>query len=143
MWIMGDMPSIDRLRQEANSVRRPYDVVDTVGECDCICRRLMHELHSSYDIPYDELSVEQGRIGPKGEEIHFILVVSGDWVETESQTVWIDLSLDQFCDRHRKYDLVDVSLGESSEIDSVRVMEDNDERRSTYMSFQRYLDITL
>ena len=124
------------LRQHAMTARREVGP-PIAGQCDKICERL-GELLCDHGLPYRERSdvyeVRQRRLGPGGRECHFICSIPGEFVAGagSGERVWVDPSLDQFCDENKEQGVVTISLGPREEIDPVYIYMPGDSRRSKY-----------
>ena len=71
------------------------------------------------------------RVGPNGEEKHYIFVIDGIFLDEFEQgdAVWIDLSFDQFNDQNKSKGIVEVSYGEASSLSPVKILGPNHPER--------------
>lgn len=128
------------LKRHAHTARQQYE--DVTGQCWEVCHTLGNIL-CDHGLPYrtdDVYHVEEFRFGPDNEENHFVFVLPGRYAAgvDEGQTVWVDLSLDQFNDRNKRRGRVDTSLGAQTSLDAVRVLLPDDTRRDQYTSLSEY-----
>ena len=117
----------------ARTVRSEYgDSASVVGKCDYACYALQDLLRVEAGVPREAVDVQEMRIGPAGEENHYICVIDPEYVSGCTGPLWVDMTLDQFCDENVERGAVEVSLGPSAEIDRVMVMPPGDDRREVY-----------
>jgi len=109
------------------------------GNCGKIADRFEGYLIDYCDLPYegnivDKYGVIHIRVGPNGEEKHFIFYIDGEIVEGyfPREEILIDLSFDQFNDSNKENGEVSVSYGKEEEIDNIRIMKPDDDRLTAY-----------
>jgi len=102
------------------------------GNCGKIVDSFEGFLIDNCNLPYtgdfvDEYGVRHVRVGPNGEEKHFIFQINGHFVQefADFETIWIDLSFDQFNNSNKKQDYVQVSYGKKDSIDKIKIIITN------------------
>lgn len=130
--------SVDDIRRLADEARRPYRPVQ--GSCGDIIDRLENLLVDEAGLPYRDADVTDKygrrhvRVGPNGEEKHYVLEINGGLLEEfdAGDTIWVDLSFDQFNDTNKRTEDVpiEVSYGEKSALSTLRIMPPDDARRA-------------
>lgn len=121
----------ERARNDFSSIR---------GNCGKIADRFESFLIDYEGLPYrekeftDKYGVRHVRVGPNGEEKHFLFIIDGLFIKKyfKGEDIWIDLSFDQFNDKNKENELVSVSFGSKDSIDNVRIMKPDDNRLSQY-----------
>lgn len=130
----------DQLREFALQARKMETRIK--GMCYEICHNIGNILIDN-GMPYtgDPYTVEHKRVGDNNEEKHFILILDGKYVQgvDETEEVYIDASLDQFCEENKQDGLVDISLGACSDIQEVYIYYPDDSGRQKYNEFKELL----
>lgn len=123
----------DELERHAHTARQQYD--DVTEQCWEVCHTFGNIL-CDHGLPHrqDAYSVEEFRLGPDNGENHFVFLLPGRYAAdvAEGETVWVDLSLDQFNDHP--------AVGEREPFDPVYVMPPGDSRRSRYTDLDAYFE---
>lgn len=133
--------SLEMLEQHARHVRSQFGGErDIVGACDTMCIRLQDRLRFQENIPREAGTIQEQRIGPDGEENHYVCIIDPEYVDSVTGTVWVDMSLDQFCDANKEAGHVSVSLGPEETIESIRLMLPDDQRRDVYQKSTDWLE---
>lgn len=112
--------------------------------CWFVVDRMQTLLHDEYDLSehgVDEKSYAKRHVLVDGEHKHYILLVDGGLLSGfhPDNTVWVDPSFDQFCDENfvpeeeksGVPDSVSVTFGKKNELENVRVLRADDDRRHT------------
>lgn len=114
--------------------------------CGDICDRFISILIDKYGLPFhggseDKYCIRNIRVGPSGEEKHYIVQIDGALLKEfeKGDSIWIDLSLDQFNDKNLNRNKVDISYGSKEDIENIQVISETDERRCRYQSIDEYL----
>jgi len=109
------------------------------GNCGKIADEFEGYLIDYCGLPYtgeivNNYGVMHIRVGPNGEEKHFVFYIDGKYVEGyfEGEEIFVDLSFDQFNNKNKKLNLVSVSYGKKEDIDKIRIMKPDDDRLSAY-----------
>lgn len=116
------------------------------GRCYEICHNLGNILIDR-GLPHtgDPFTVEHVRVGENNDEKHFIMKIDGKYIEgtTAGEEVYIDTSLDQFCDENKKAGDVTVSFGSRESLQKVYIYFPDDPRREQYGDFEELLESEL
>lgn len=108
------------------------------GNCGEIIDHLSNLLIEREMVPYplpDDLVFQRRhvRVGPNGEEKHYVLELSGSLVKDtpNNGTILVDASFDQFNERNAKSNQVEVSYGKRPGLREVRVLLPGERRRKS------------
>lgn len=109
-----------------------------VGNCDFISKKMVRNINKLFERDMrDFCSLEVVNVvdseGRRYTHGHTIVKLDGELVEDNDQSVvYVDPSLDQFCDSNREQiDMINISFGSESEIETVRIVDQN-EAQSLY-----------
>lgn len=109
-----------------------------VGNCDFISKKMVRNINKLFERDMrDFCSLEVVNVvdseGRRYTHGHTIIELDGELVEDNDQSVvYVDPSLDQFCDSNREQiDMINISFGSESEIETVRITDQN-EAQSLY-----------
>lgn len=112
---------------------------DVQGNCGKIADKFEGYLIDECNLPYDgehidKYGVRHIRVGPDGQEKHFIFYIEGEFIEGyfPGEEIYIDLSFDQFNDKNKNLGKVTVSYGKKENLDKLRIMKPDDSRLSKY-----------
>lgn len=129
------------LRELAHEARNQY--TDTIGKCWEVCHTFGNLLIDN-GLPKEQeaYEVEEFRVGENDEENHFLFKLPGQYAEgvDDDETIWVDLSLGQFCDVNADAGSVEVSLGPQEDIEPVYIYYPGDERRERYTTVGAFLE---
>ncbi len=117
------------------------------GNCGKIADRFTGYLIDYVNLPYknreivDKYGVKHIRVGPEGEEKHFVFFIDGHFIEDYStgDEIIIDLSFDQFNEENKEKELVSVSYGKKEKLDKIRIMNPYDNRLNQYILVSEYM----
>ncbi len=137
---MSDLENIiskSDIKKYGVKARKSYNTIQ--GNCGKIADEFEGHLIDFCGLPYtgevvNHFGVIHIRVGPNGEEKHFVFYIDGKYVEGffKGEEILIDLSFDQFNKSNKKSGKVNVSYGQKENIDSVRIMKPDDNRLTAY-----------
>lgn len=113
--------SESQLRQIAQQARAEHDKI--VGRCYEIAHTFGNIL-IDLGLPYrdnDNYQVYQVRTGDNGQEPHYVFELNTEYYQKDVSKCIVDLSLDQFNDKNKREEKVDVSFGKKEHIEPIRV----------------------
>ena len=105
------------------------------GCCIEIARDIAGQLSRYTNL--DDSDFEIIRCEFRGEEMHYFVQLKSSCisdVNTNSGYVYVDASLDQFCDRQTETGFVTVSVGKYKNLDRVAIIPPQDSRREWYQN---------
>lgn len=109
-----------------------------VGNCDFIAKRMVRNINKLFERDIrDFCSLEIVNVvdseGRRYTDGHTIVRLDGELVEDNNQSiVYVDPSLDQFCDSNREQiNMINISFGSEDEIKKVKIIDQN-EAQSLY-----------
>lgn len=103
------------------------------GCCIDITRYIIQKLHTRTDI--DEDLFEKVKCNVKGKEMHYLLRIDSSCVQEYQDMkgyVFVDASIDQFCQEQKEIGRVAVSLGSYDSLERVAIMPPDDPRKDRY-----------
>jgi len=127
LWSEGD------IREAGLEARSRPEMVD--HNCGYIVEQMERILGGLVDVSFTDMESGARYVTVGDSEMkHFILVISGEFVEGyhPDGEVWVDASFDQFCDENVEIEAVKESFGKRDEIDKVRIMGLEDDRLTQY-----------
>lgn len=134
------LKSIGYKARDNNSILESLDLdgQNVRGNCIDIARYIMGELINKYNIPSN--ATGGIRCDIKDEEMHYLVYIDLKYVEdvedSEGQ-LYIDASVDQFCDEQEKIGRVDVSFDKYENLPRVDLLKPDDSDRKRYQNVQR------
>lgn len=126
--------------------RREFKPVQ--GNCGKIVDRFEGYMIDECGLSYKDKSVTEKygvkhiRVGPNGEEKHFVFYIDGKFIQNynSNQTIIIDLSFDQFNNMNKNQGCVSISYGKKKNLDKIRIMKPKDNRLDEqYRSVSEFL----
>lgn len=127
-----------------NKARNSYAKIQ--GNCGKIADEFEGHLIDYCGLPYtgeivDDYGVMKIRVGPNGEEKHFVFYINGKLIKNynSDEKIIIDLSFDQFNNKNKNQGNVSISYGEKKNLDKIRIMNSSDNRlKEQYMSIRKF-----
>lgn len=138
---MSEFENIISKKDIKNYGMKSRDSIHSIqGNCGKIADIFEGYLIDFCGLPYKEkeytgkYGVMHIRVGPNGEEKHFIFYIDGEFIDGyfPGEEILIDLSFDQFNDTNKQSGKVSISYGTKEELDKIRILKPDDDRLSSY-----------
>lgn len=128
----------DELRDYGRKARDEFKTV--FQNCGEIIDTFEALLIDEGGLPYSDKSitelygVQEVRVGPNGEEKHYIFYIDGRFIEgrESGEEIWVDLSFDQFNETNFREGKIEISKGEKEILEDIRIFNTQNRKRNDY-----------
>lgn len=133
------LKSIGYKARDDNSILGSLDLdgQNVRGNCIDIARHIMRKLINRHRIPSD--ATGGIRCDVRDKEMHYLVFLDLRYVEDLEESegqLYIDASIDQFCEEQKEIGRVDVSLGSYEDLPRVDLLTPSDASRKRYQNIQ-------